>query len=228
MRAIILAAGKGTRLLPLTRTIPKPLIKVTNTTTIIEHTITSLKLANITNIVINVSYLAKSIKNYLGDGLKLGVNIKYSEEKEGLETAGGIKNALHLLGNKPFIAINADIMHNYKLNNLKLPAKSLAHLVLIDNHKHNLAGDFSLSATQKITAITTKSYTFSGIGIYHPQFFKTYMPKIQKLKLITIFKKAIIDKCLSGEYFNGYWLDIGTFDNLQLVTKNYNIYSKIK
>ncbi|MBT5164494.1 MAG: nucleotidyltransferase family protein, partial [Candidatus Thioglobus sp.] len=150
MIAMILAAGRGERMMPLTENTPKPLIKVKGIT-LIEHSINALKKAGIIDIVINIAYLGEQIKTHLGDGSKFGINITYSDESLGvLETAGGIIKALPLLGDKPFIVINSDVLCDYNLSQLTLPIGALAHLVLIDNPAHNSNGDFSLINTHQV------------------------------------------------------------------------------
>ncbi|HIF47901.1 N-acetylmuramate alpha-1-phosphate uridylyltransferase MurU [Candidatus Thioglobus sp.] len=212
---MILAAGRGERMMPLTANTPKPLIKVKNTT-LIEHSINALKQAKITNIVINTSYLGEQLITHLGDGSKFGVRINYSDESAGaLETAGGIIKALPLLGDKPFVVINSDVLCDYDLSKLTLPIGSLAHLVLIDNPPHNPNGDFSLVNNHQVTNVHGQSYTFSGIGIYHPDLFKSHLEFEQKLPLYPILKEAIANGQLSGEYHNGYWQDVGTPDRLK-------------
>ncbi|SFV83901.1 Glucose-1-phosphate thymidylyltransferase [hydrothermal vent metagenome] len=213
--AMILAAGRGERMMPLTANTPKPLIKVKNTT-LIEHSINALKQAKITHIVINTSYLGEQLITHLGDGSKFGVRINYSDESAGaLETAGGIIKALPLLGDKPFVVINSDVLCDYDLSKLTLPVGSLAHLVLINNPAHNLKGDFSLVNNHQITNIHGQSYTFSGIGIYHPDLFKSHLDIEKKLPLYPILKEAIANGQLSGEHHNGYWQDVGTPDRLK-------------
>ncbi len=220
MIAMILAAGLGQRMMPLTKNTPKPLIEVKGIK-LIEHSINALKKAEITDIVINISYLGEQIKSYLGNGKKFGVSITYSDESEGaLETAGGIIKALPSLGDKPFIVINSDVLCEYDLSKLKLPIGSLAHLVLVDNPKHNPNGDFSLANEHQIINSTTKSYTFSGIGIYHPNLFKTHKNTKGKLPLYPILKEAIINVQLSGEYFDGIWQDVGTPERLELANNS--------
>ncbi|ABL02223.1 Nucleotidyl transferase [Candidatus Ruthia magnifica str. Cm (Calyptogena magnifica)] len=217
MFGMILAAGRGKRMMPLTKNIPKPLIKVRDLT-LIEHSINALKNSGITKIVINISHLGEQIKSYLGNGSKFGVNIHYSDESKGaLETAGGIIKALPLLGINPFVVINSDVLCDYDLSTLTLPINSLAHLVLIDNPKHNPAGDFSLNNTQLILA-NTKTYTFSGIGIYHPTLFKFYLFE-KKLALSKVLKVAIAKNQISAEHYTGYWQDIGTPKRLELANK---------
>ena len=220
MIGMILAAGRGERMMPLTKNTPKSLIKVKDLT-LIEHSINALKKSNIIDIVINIAYLGKQIKSYLGDGSKFGVNIAYSDESSGaLETAGGIIKALPLLGIKPFIVINSDVLCDYDLSKLTLPVGSLAHLVLIDNPPHNPNGDFSLVNNHQVTNVHGQSYTFSGIGIYHPDLFKSHLEFEQKLPLYPILKEAIANGNLSGEHYDGYWQDVGTPERLELANKS--------
>lgn len=215
MKAMILAAGRGERMMPLTKTTPKPLIKVRGLT-LIEHSIIALKKAKITNIFVNVAHLGWQIKAYIGNGARMGVKITYSDEFSGaLETAGGIIKALPLLGKEPFVVINSDVLCDYDLSKLALPVGSLAHLLLIDNPPHNPNGDFSLTNDNRIINIHDQSYTFSGIGVYHPDFFKSHIKAEQKLPLYPLFKEAIANGQLSGEHYNGYWQDIGTPERLE-------------
>ncbi|WP_428087427.1 N-acetylmuramate alpha-1-phosphate uridylyltransferase MurU [Candidatus Thioglobus sp.] len=215
---MILAAGRGERMMPLTKNTPKPLIKVKGAA-LIEHSINALKKANITNLVINIAYLGAQLKAHLGDGSSFGVNIQYSDEStSALETAGGIIKALPLLGNEPFIVINSDVLCDYDLSQLTLPKNALAHLLLIDNPAHNLAGDFSLVGSQ-ITLIQQRSLTFSGVGIYHPDFFKAHAHSQSKLALYPLLVDAINSRQLSGEYYAGSWQDIGTPERLELANK---------
>ena len=214
MRAMILAAGRGERMMPLTKDIPKPLIEVKNIA-LIEYSINALKKAYITEIVINISYLGGQIKSHLGDGTKFGVKLSYSDESaNALETAGGIIKALPMLGNKPFIVINCDVLCDYDISQLKLPISSLAHLVLINNPMHNPTGDFSLTNDQ-IVEVDNQSYTFSGVGIYHPDFFKNHIHSQGKLPLYSLLKEALAANQLTGELYQGYWQDVGTPERLE-------------
>ena len=214
MRAMILAAGRGERMMPLTKDIPKPLIEVKNIA-LIEYSINVLKKAYITEIVINISYLGGQIKSHLGDGTKFGVKLSYSDESaNALETAGGIIKALPMLGNKPFIVINCDVLCDYDISQLKLPISSLAHLVLINNPMHNPTGDFSL-ANDQIVEVDNQSYTFSGVGIYHPDFFKNHIHSQGKLPLYLLLKEALVANQLTGELYQGYWQDVGTPNRLE-------------
>lgn len=214
MNAMILAAGRGKRMMPLTQNTPKSLLKVKGIA-LIEHSIQALKKANITKIVINTAYLGEKIQSHLGAGTRFGVQIIYSTEKHALETAGGIIKALPLLGNQPFVVINSDILCDYDLSKLTLPKASLAHLLLIDNPAHHPQGDFGLKQG-KIT-LEDKKYTFAGIGIYHPDLFKSHLNNTQKLPLYPLLKTTIEQGSLSGEYHSGYWQDIGTPQRLEQI-----------
>jgi MurNAc alpha-1-phosphate uridylyltransferase len=222
---MILAAGRGERMMPHTKNTPKPLIKVKGIA-LIEHAINALKRANITDIVINISYLGEQIQAHLKNGENFGVNITYSDESSGaLETAGGIIKALPLLvsngeplgglESQPFVVINSDVLCDYDLSKLSLPTGSLAHLALINNPDHNPEGDFTLVDNQRITLIKDKNLTFSGIGIYHPDFFKNHLQVQGKLALYPLLKEAIDNNQLSGEHHQGYWQDIGTPERLE-------------
>ncbi|SMN15103.1 Glucose-1-phosphate thymidylyltransferase [uncultured Candidatus Thioglobus sp.] len=222
MRAMILAAGRGERMMPLTKNTPKPLIKVGNQT-LIEYSINVLKKAGIIDIVINIAYLGEQIKTYLGDGTKFGINISYSDESQNtLETAGGIIKALPLLGNEPFIVINSDVICDYDLSQLALPINSLAHLVLINNPAHNSKGDFSIANNQQITLLDCNNFTFSGIGIYHPDLFKSHLDTQQKLALYPLLKEAMDNNQLTGEHYQGIWHDVGTPERLEIVNSENN------
>ena len=215
MKAMILAAGRGERMMPLTKTTPKPLLKVRGLT-LIEHSIMALKKAKISNIIVNVAYLGWQIKAYIGNGSRLGVKITYSDEFSGaLDTAGGIIKALPLLGKEPFVVINSDVLCDYDLSKLALPVDSLAHLILVDNPEHNTTGDFSLTDDHQGSINQSNDLTFSGIGIYHPNFFKPYTSTPGQLALYPLLKDAIANNKLSAEHYHGHWQDIGTPERLE-------------
>lgn len=222
---MILAAGRGERMRPLTDNIPKPLLQAGNDT-LIEYQIRSLARAGFRDIVINHAHLGKMIETAIGCGKRYGVRIKYSPEKTALETAGGIANALPLLTDDaqglPFLVVNADIYCEFDYATL-LPVlhamrqdnsgslshlAHLAHLVLVDNPPHHAAGDFALTLNQ-VELTGDKRLTFSGIGIYHPLLFRDVEPGLPT-KLAPILHAAIDDKRVTGEYFSGTWMDIGT------------------
>jgi len=213
MKAMILAAGRGERMRPLTDHTPKPLLKAAGKP-LIEYTIEALVCAGITDIVINLAHLGNQLKNYLGDGSQYQAHIQYSEEGEtGLETAGGIKNALPLLGDSPFLVINGDIYCDFPLQSLVNKPFDLAHLVLVNNPNHNPNGDFSLHNSSTLASEGKEKFTFSGIGIYHPDLFAEIEPG--KSALAPLLKKAIQNQHVSGEHYSGCWVDIGTPERLE-------------
>ena len=216
MKAMILAAGRGERMRPLTDKVPKPLLKVAGKM-LIEYHLEKLKLAKITNVVINHAWLGEKIEKTLGDGSRYGLNIVYSAEKEALETAGGIINALPLLRGwegeaEEFIVINGDVYCDYDLNNLPPTLSGLAHLILVDNPDHHIEGDFSLTKSGLVDQTGKHNRTFSGIGVYHPDLFKDY--SIAKQALAPILRKAMDSNQVSGEYYQGIWHDMGTPERL--------------
>lgn len=212
MRAMILAAGRGERMGALTSTTPKPLLRV-GEKYMIEYALANLKQAGIHEIVINISYQAEQIKTALGDGSRYGVNIFYSEEKERLETGGGIFQALPQLGPEPFLVVSSDVITQYPLKQLTLHRlKSLAHLVLVDNPSFHPRGDFGLRDGY-VAMDAEPRMTFGNIGIYHPDIFATSTPGFFPLNKILF---AAIDKQqITGEHFIGAWFNIGTPTQLE-------------
>lgn len=220
MKAMILAAGRGERMRPLTDTLPKPLLKVGGKM-LIEYHLEKLKAVQITEVIINHAWLGEKIEQTLGDGSQYGLNIHYSTETEALETAGGIVNALPLLGDEPFMVINGDIFCDYDFASLPTSLTGLAHLVLVDNPTHHPEGDFELTASGLIESEGKNKQTFSGIGIYHPEFFKDYTAG--KRALAPVLRKAMKLKQVYGEHYQGDWYDIGTperLNELDLYLKN--------
>ena len=205
MRAMILAAGRGERMRPLTDTLPKPLLTLAGRP-IIEHHIMHLANAGIRDIIINHAYLGNLIEQTLGDGSRFNVNITYSPETTALETGGGIFNALSLLGEQPFVVVNGDIWCDYPFTNMALNSKTLAHLVLVANPDHNLDGDFSIS--NSLLSCSPRTLTYSGIGIYHPDFFNDC--KAGAFPLAPLLRQAASEHLVSAEYYQGSWFDIGT------------------
>lgn len=215
MKAMILAAGRGERMRPLTDTTPKPLLNVAGKA-LIDYSIENLQQAGFTDIVINLAHLGQQIKDHCGDGRRWQVSIRYSDEGEiALETAGGIAKALPLLGDKPFLVINADIICDYPLARLREQSIALAHLVLIDNPTHHPQGDFSLTDKGWLLEQGEEKFTFSGIGVYHPKLFVD-LPAAP-LKLRPVLTHAMRQQQVSGEKFDGLWLDIGTPQRLREV-----------
>lgn len=208
---MILAAGRGERMRPLTDVTPKPLLTVGGKPLIV-WVIERLKRAGVTDFVVNVSHLAEQIRRALGDGTALGVRITYSFEQEALETAGGIAWALPLLDEQPFLVVNSDVYSDYDFVELVARASTLspehpAHLVLVDNPAHHPGGDFGLR-DGAVTADGDK-LTFSGIGAYHPALFAG-IPRGDKARLAAQLAAPMAAGRVSGEYFRGEWNDVGT------------------
>ncbi|MEW6990223.1 N-acetylmuramate alpha-1-phosphate uridylyltransferase MurU [Colwelliaceae bacterium 6441] len=220
MKAMILAAGRGERMRPLTDHCPKPLLKVAGVP-LIEYHIRKLANIGVKDIVINVAWLGEHIANYLQQGEKFGVNIHYSWENNGaLETAGGIMQALPKLTNKdePFLVVNGDIYIEYDFSCLPQLHENLsAHLWLVKNPEHNVTGDFCLSNGQVNNINANQSdpqtYTFSGLGLYRPSIFNGYLNK-KVMALAPILKAAIEKQDISGELLEGLWTDVGTPERL--------------
>jgi len=212
VKAFILAAGRGERMRPLTDSTPKPLL-LAGGEPIIVHTLRRLAAASVTDFVINVSHLGAQVEAYLGDGEKFGVNIRYSREKVALETAGGIVNAMPLLGDAPFILVNGDVWTDFDFATLtgRSLGDSLAHLVMVDNPDHHPLGDFFLDQG-KLVKEKGEMLTYSGIGLYSPKLFSGLSPG--KRPLAPILRQAIINSQLSGEKFAGTWMDVGTPERL--------------
>ena len=212
MKAMILAAGRGERLRPLTDETPKPLIKVAGKF-LIEYHLLNLANAGFADIVINTAWLAGKIHEALGDGNRYGVSIQYSDEGVALETAGGIINALSLLGNEPFLVINGDIWCDYTLSDLpELITDRQAHLVLVDNPDHNHKGDFALD-NGLIKNSGKNMFTFSGIGLYRADFFAEQHPGA--VPLAPIIRKKCEADLVSGQLYEGQWTDVGSIERLQ-------------
>jgi len=215
MKAMILAAGRGERMRPLTDHTPKPLLKVSGQA-LIEHTINQLVAAGFTEIIINHAHLGQQIVNYLGDGQRYGACIQYSAEGDlGLETAGGIINALPLLGEDVFLVVNADIATDFPYSLLKDLKPELAHLVLINNPKHHPLGDFGLDKHGQVCLQQSVQLTFSGIGLYHPNFFKSLESGSRKLGVL--IRQGVDSGRITGQHFSGFWMDIGTPDRLRIL-----------
>lgn len=219
MKAMILAAGRGERMRPLTDNTPKPLL-MAGGKPIIQHTIEQLVTAGFTEIVINTAHLGEQIRRTLGKGQHFNASIVYSDEgTTGLETAGGIIKALPLLGNEPFLVVNGDIANEYNFSQLHNKTTALAHLVLIPNPQHHLEGDFYLSSNGALLVEGSPTLTYSGIGIYHPDLFKGTAPG--KLKLAPLLRQAMSSNQVTGEKYSGFWMDIGTPERLEDLNNYY-------
>jgi MurNAc alpha-1-phosphate uridylyltransferase len=212
MKALILAAGRGERMRPLTDNVPKPLLQAGGRA-LIEHTIAALARAGITELVINHAHLGTQIETRLGDGSGYGVHIEYSPEPEGaLDTGGGILRALPRLGDAPFLVVNGDIWTDFPFSSLRRDFSSLAHLVLVDNPPHHPDGDFYLKDGQVQSSGRGPRLTFSGIGVYSPRLFSGCDPGV--FPLIPLLRGAMERGEVSGEQYRGLWFDIGTPDRL--------------
>ncbi len=211
MKAMLLAAGRGERLRPLTDTIPKPLITLAGKPLIV-HLIESLHRAGIRDLVINHSWLGDQIVQFLGDGSKLGVDIQYSPEARGaLNTGGGIFKALALLGEGPFIACNTDIWTDFDFSHLPGELQGLAHLVMVNNPVQHQKGDFALQ-DGRIHEGPGSRYTYSGIGLYRPELFRDC--RAGAFALTPLLRTAISQNLVSGELHDGEWRDLGTAQRL--------------
>ncbi|RLW55637.1 MAG: mannose-1-phosphate guanylyltransferase [gamma proteobacterium symbiont of Stewartia floridana] len=211
MKAMILAAGRGERMRPLTDSIPKPLLPVAGKPLIVHH-IERLAKAGYREIVINHAHLGEMIEERLGQGDQWGVTIDYSAEGQALETGGGIFNALPLLGDSPFLVVNGDIWCDVELAQLTLSPEDLAHLVLVANPVHNPQGDFYLQ-DKRLSERAGEKLTFSGIGVYDPQLFSDC--RAGAFPLAPLIRRAISLGKVSGERHAGEWIDVGTPQRLE-------------
>ena len=209
---MILAAGRGERMRPLTDHTPKPLLSVGGKPLIFWH-LERLAAAGFREVVINHAHLGAQIEAALGDGAQWGVSIRYSPEPEGaLETAGGIANALPLLGDVPFLVVNGDIFCDWNPVRFDLPPNTLAHLVMVPNPGHHPDGDFVLNGSKVgdgDTATGDQKLTFSGIGLYRPQLFSKIV-RGTPAKLAPLLRGAMKTGQVSGERHDGLWIDVGT------------------
>lgn len=212
MRAIILAAGRGERLRPVTDTTPKPLLEVHGQPLIVHH-LERLAAAGFREVVINLAHLGEQISEALGDGSNWGLNIHYSQEPPGaLDTGGGIFNALPLLGEAPFAVINGDIFCQYPLARLRAIKCDHAHLVLVPNPEQHPKGDFALQGGY-VNDETQPRHTFSGISVYNPRFFEGAPGG--RFSVVPMLLSAMAERRVTGEIFRGEWHDIGTLERLE-------------
>ena len=212
MKAMILAAGLGTRMRPLTDHTPKPLLQAGGKPLIVWQ-LEKLAAAGFKDIIINIAWLGWQIPEVLGDGAQWGINLHYSDEQAetALETAGGIIKALPLLGDEPFLVVNGDIWCDYACLPQRLASQTLAHLILVNNPEHHPHGDFALEAGRALNNGTSK-LTFSGIGYYHPVLFADL--EYGKRALGPVLRAAMEQHLVSAEHYQGTWLDIGTPERL--------------
>ncbi|MDF1820494.1 MAG: nucleotidyltransferase family protein [Alcanivoracaceae bacterium] len=217
MKAMILAAGLGTRMRPLTDHTPKPLLEAGGKPLIVWH-IEKLKAAGFSELVINHAWLGDKLEAHLGDGQAFGVHIQWSREGEPLETAGGIRRALPLLGDEPFLVINGDIWTDIDFAHLRRAPSGQAHLVLVDNPPHHPQGDFHLASDGKVGDNGSPALTFSGIGVYRPALFAALADG--EARLAPLLRAAMAKGNVSGEHYRGQWWDIGTPERLQALDQH--------
>jgi MurNAc alpha-1-phosphate uridylyltransferase len=227
MLAMILAAGRGERMRPLTDHTPKPLLQAGGKPLIVWH-IERLVRAGIADLVINHAHLGEQIEEALEDGNRFGARIQYSSEVTALETAGGIAFALSLLGNEPFAVVNGDVYCEYDFERLHPLAEQLkqtrdnAHLVLVSNPSHHPKGDFLLHGNRVLPSGNLSGgaqLTFSGIGIYQPSLF-AHIPHGSKAPLAPLLREQIALGKVSGEHYQGIWVDVGTPQRLEELDKS--------
>lgn len=219
MKAMILAAGRGERMRPLTDHTPKPLLEIAHQP-LISYLLLALKNIGVIEVVINVSYRAEQIQQALGNGSRYGIKITYSVEPTVLETGGGIYQALPLLGNEPFIVISADIFTNYPLQKLPKKLNGLAHLVLVNNPEYHPKGDFGLENNQ-IILDSEKKFTYASFGVLHPDLFASSQPGV--FRLTEVLVPAINAGQVTGEIYHGEWNNLGTPDDLKSLNKKINV-----
>lgn len=213
MKAMILAAGRGERMRPLTDHTPKPLLVVGGKPLIVWH-LERLAQAGFRDVVINHAHLGDQIEAALGDGCQFGIHIQYSAEGEALETAGGIAYALPLLGDAPFLVVNGDVFCDYDFSRLSQQPMDgvVAHLVLVDNPPQHPQGDFVLE-NSKIVETGDVRLTFSGIGVYQPELFSGVV-RGHKAKLAPLLRAEIPRSRVTAEHYRGQWVDVGTPERL--------------
>jgi N-acetyl-alpha-D-muramate 1-phosphate uridylyltransferase len=210
-RAMVLAAGRGERMRPLTDRLPKPLLTVDNKPLIVYH-LEKLSRLGVKQVVINLAWLGGQIRAALGDGARWQLQIHYSEEGEqALETGGGIFQALPLLGPAPFLVVNADVYTEFDFAALQIAPEALAQLVLVANPMHHPRGDFAL-INGRVQEQGGARWTYSGIGLYRPELFAGCSPG--KFPLLPLLRRAIAGGRLHGQVFEGAWSDVGSVERL--------------
>ena len=217
MKALVLAAGRGERLRPLTDHTPKPLLRVGGRPLIVWQ-LEALARAGVTEVVVNLAHLGGQIEAALGDGGRLGLRLHYSHEPPGaLEAAGGIRLALPLMGESPFILANADVWTDFDFASLPREPPGLAHLVLVPNPEHHPTGDFCLDGKQ-VTLEGTSRLTYAGIAVYRPELFSRIEPGT-RAPLAPLLRESIVMGMVEGTVFRGEWVDVGTRERLELANQ---------
>jgi len=209
--AMVLAAGRGERMRPLTDQVPKPLLTVGGKPLIVYH-LEKLSRLGVKQVVINLAWLGGQIRAALGDGARWGLQIHYSDEGEqALETGGGICQALPLLGAAPFLVVNADVFTEFDFGAIRIAPEALAQLVLVANPMHHPRGDFAL-VNGRVQEQGGARWTYSGIGLYRPELFAGCRPG--KFPLLPLLRRAIAGGRLHGQVFDGSWSDVGSVERL--------------
>ena len=217
MRAMILAAGRGERLRPLTDSVPKPLVELGGKP-LIEYHLEALARSGFREIVINQGHLGDRLPAVLGDGSRWSIHIHWSDEQpEALETGGGIFQALPLLGTGPFLVVNGDVWTDYPFGRLRAIKCDWAHLIMVPNPSHNPAGDFALHGA-RLREDGPARQTFSGIGVYHSRLFDGCRPG--KFSVVPLLRAAMREHIVTGELYRGRWDDIGTVERLEALRRN--------
>ncbi len=212
MKAMILAAGLGQRMRPLTDNLPKPLLPLAGKPLLVYH-LEALSAAGIREVVINLAYLGDKIRDAIGDGSHFGLQVTYSPEPEPLETGGGLLRALPLLGNEPFLLLNGDVWSDWQPSawaGRPLGENRLGHLLLVPNPVFHPDGDFALEADGILRTEGSSRYTFAGISLLHPRLIADYPHKRERFPLVEAFRAVIAAGRLTGEVHEGCWSDVGT------------------
>jgi MurNAc alpha-1-phosphate uridylyltransferase len=211
---MILAAGRGERLRPLTDSTPKPLVEVRGETLLGRH-LRNIREAGISEVVINLGWLGEQIEARIGDGREFGLQVEYSREgSDILETGGGIHHALHLLGKDPFLVANADIYTDMPVPDVDLSENDLGHLVLVPTPSYRDHGDFGV-IDGKIDNGSQPQLTFSGVAVYRPEFFAAC--EAGRFSIVPMLREAADERRLSGSFYDGLWADVGTPERLRKV-----------
>ena len=217
MKAMILAAGRGSRMRELTDHTPKPLVKVLGKP-LIQYHLDNLQQAGFKDVVVNVSWLAEQLESYFEHEYQGALNVTIYKEEQALETGGGVFSALECLSsdNQPFLVVNADVMTDFDYSKVKFELNSLAHLYLVENPAHHLKGDFTLGSNQQVckqSSINQQTLTFSGVSVLTPALFS--QSALEKFSLGDLFRKYMKEGLISGEQFYNKWIDVGTIERLE-------------
>lgn len=213
---MILAAGRGERLRPVTDVIPKALVEVRGQS-LLERHLVNIQRAGIRNVVINLGWLGAQIQDRVGDGRAFGLDVRYSDEGENvLETGGGIYRALPLLGDQPFLVVNADVFTDMPVPDIALRDESVGHLVLVDTPDYRHQGDFDLD-DGKVKSGQRPALTYSGIALYRPEFFSNCKPG--RFSIVPMLQEAAEKGQLQGSYYEGIWADVGTPERLKTINE---------